>query len=135
MNSENPRFFFGIVTKGEDPMETWEKNKPKMWVSGAGWVFQASAKLLNVEPTTRIQALEYLHRECIPTWYAYIVPIEENRDNVTHMWGVWLAGPDDLFVEGSENAYMSDHQIANHYKDYKTSIPRNWNEPVEFLRL
>lgn len=134
MNNDNPRFFWGVIKKGEDPLEQWEADKPKMWVSGAGWVFTSVVKhMAHLEKMTRIEALDYLHKEA-PPMTAWIVPIEENTADITWMWGVWLMGPDDLFVESADENYMSERQIMNHYKDYRASLPRA-NDVVEFLRL
>lgn len=134
MNIDNPRFFWGVIIKGEDPMESWEKQKPKMWVSGAGWVFTSIVKKMDhLQSMTRIEALDYLHKEA-PPMTAWIVPIDENPANIAWMWGVWLMGPQDFFVDGTEPAYMTDYEIMNHYKDYRISLPRE-KDVVEFLRL
>jgi hypothetical protein len=84
---------------------------------------------------TRVEAISYLHANTVPWFSAKAVRIESNKDNVEWMWGVWIAAPDDLFVDGHENADMTEHMIENHCRDYVHSLKRNRDDPVIFLRL
>lgn len=131
-----PTFYYGYVKKGETVEEAYERDRPRVNASGFGYVSQPSLqKIESLGKMSRMEALGYLHSETMAFMPAKAVPIEENKDNVEWMWGVWLAAPDDLFVDGTEEAVWSQHMIDNARKDYALSRPRNRDEHVIFLRL
>ena len=130
-----PTFYFGIVRKGESLDELYERDRPKVSVSGYGAATQARVETVELAEMTRIEALGYLHAHTGPWMAAKAVRIESNKDNVEWMWGVWIAAPDDLFVDGNQEEEMSEHMIENYKRDCIRSIKRDREEPVIFLRL
>lgn len=130
-----PTFYFGIVKKGESLEEVYERDRPKVVVSGYGVATQASLQSVELAEMSRIEALGYLHSHTSPWMVAKAVRIEANKDNVEWMWGVWVAAPDDLFVDGNEEEEMSEHMLENYKRDYIRSIKRDREEPVIFLRV
>jgi hypothetical protein len=130
-----PTFYFGIVKKGESLEEVYERDRPKVMVSGHGVATQVRVETMELAEMTRVEALGYLHAQTAPWMSAKAVRIEANKDNVEWMWGVWIAAPEDLFADSTEVAFMSEHMIQNHRIDYVRSLKRNREEPVIFLRL
>lgn len=130
-----PTFYFGIVKKGESLEEVYERDRPKVLVSGYGVATQGSIQTSDATEMTRIEAIGYLHTHTSPWMPAKAVRIEANKDDVEWMWGVWIASPDDFFVDGEDNEVMNEYTINNYRRDYIVSLKRNREEPVIFLRL
>ena len=130
-----PTFYFGIVKKGESLEELYERDRPKVLVSGYGLATQVRVEALQTTEMTRVEALGYLHAHTGPWMSAKAVRVEANKDNVEWMWGVWIAAPEDFFADGTEEADMSEHMIQNYKIDYVRSLKRNRDEPVIFLRV
>lgn len=131
----NPTFYYGIVKRGETPEEVYEKNRPKVLVAGAGVVTQPNVKTANIDAMSRMAAIGYLHTNSYTFSPALLVPIEENRDEVAWMWGVWLAAPDDFFVETHEEAYWTPRMIDNYVIDVMRAREPDRSQPIEFIRM
>lgn len=130
-----PTFYFGIVKKGESLEEVYERDRPKIVVSGYGVATQSTLESIELAEMTRMEALGYLHAHTTPWTPAKAVRIEANKDNVEWMWGVWIAAPEDFFVNGTQESRMSDQMIENYKIDDLRSLKRDRDEPVIFLRL
>jgi hypothetical protein len=130
-----PTFYFGIVRKGESLEEVYERDRPKVLVSGYGVATQVRVETVELAEMTRVEALGYLHNHTASWLSAKAVRIEANKDNVEWMWGVWIAAPEDFFAGEDENALMTEHTINNYRRDYVHSLKRNREEPVIFLRV
>lgn len=130
-----PTFYFGTVKKGESLEEVYERDRPKIPVSGYGYATQGRVDTVEMTEMTRVEALGYLHAHTGPWMSAKAVRVEANKDNVEWMWGVWIAAPEDFFADGTEEADMSEHMIQNYKIDYVRSLKRNREEPVIFLRV
>jgi hypothetical protein len=130
-----PTFYYGCVKKGETLEEAYERDRPHVIVSGFGHVSQPSIQKVDTDKMSRMEAITFLHREALVCMPAKAVAIEDNKDDIEWMWGVWLTGPDDLFVEGTEPAVWSQHMIDNARRDAELARIPDREEHVIFLRL
>jgi hypothetical protein len=131
----NPTFYFGSVKKGETLEEVYTRDRPRVPVVGFGIATQVSISRVDLCPMSRIEAIGYLHSNAMTWMPAKAVRISENPDNVEWMWGVWIAAPDDFFVEGTSEAYMTPHMIENYRQDAIRSREKRHDEHVIFLRV
>lgn len=130
-----PTFYYGYVKKGETLEEAYERDRPRIYVDGFGYVTQPTLQIVDTGKMSRIEALQFLHSAAITFMPAKAVPLEDNNGNVDWMWGVWLAGPDDMFVDGTEQPVWSERMIENARKDAEMARPSNRDDHVIFLRL
>ena len=131
----NPTFYFGCVKKGENLEEVYNRERPRIPVQGFGIATQPSVTRVEICPMSRVEAIGYLHSNAMTWMPAKAVRITENPDNIEWMWGVWLAAPDDFFVEGTQEEYMTPYMIQNYKKDVVMSREARRDEHVIFLRV
>lgn len=131
----NPTFYFGYVKKGENLEEVYNRDRPRIHVSGYGIATQFSITRVELGPMSRIDAIGYLHSNAMTWMPARAIRIDENPNNVEWMWGVWIAAPDDFFVDGTDQQSMSRRMLENHRRDAAQCREPPQNDHVIFLRM
>lgn len=131
----NPTFYFGYVKRGEILEEIYNRDRPRIMVPGYGIATQFSITRTEVDSMSRIDAIGYLHSSAMTWMPAKAVRIDENPAGVEWMWGVWIAAPDDFFVDGTSEHCMTRRMLENHRRDFLQSREPSHDDHVIFLRV